>query len=235
MRPAFVLVHSTLLGPFSWAAVADQLTATGCDVRVPSLTDVGDGPAPYWPRVVAGVARAIDDLPADREVALVLHSNAGLFAPVLAEQAARTVRCCLFVDGSLPAQGDATPVASDERLETLRDMAVDGRLPPWSQWWDEADLASLYPDAETRARLIAEETRLPLDYYEQQIPVPPGWDARPCGYLLFGGFYEPVADEARSRGWLVDELPGLHLHQVVDPAGVARHLVAMTDRLLGAS
>ena len=79
-------------------------------------------------------------------------------------------------------------------------MAVDGRLPPWSQWWDEADVAPLFPDAETRARLTAEETRLPLDYYEQQIPVPPGWDATPCGYLLFGGLYEPVADEARRPG-----------------------------------
>jgi pimeloyl-ACP methyl ester carboxylesterase len=235
MPALFVLVHSMLLGPASWAGVADELTAAGCDVVVPSLTGVGDGPAPYWPRVVAGVARSLDDRPPDREVALVLHSNAGLFAPVLAEHLPRPVRCCLFVDGSLPSLGSATPVASEERLETLRDMAVDGRLPPWSQWWDEADVAPLFPDEETRARLTAEETRLPLDYYEQQIPVPPGWDATPCGYLLFGGFYEPVADEARRRGWLVHELPGLHLHQVVDPVGVARHIVAMTDQLLRSS
>jgi hypothetical protein len=81
----------------------------------------------------------------------------------------------------------------------------------------------------------AEESRLPLDYYEQQIPVPPGWDARPCGYLLFGGFYEPIAAEAADRGWLVDELAGDHLHQLIDPGGVARKLVAMTDQLLGPS
>jgi hypothetical protein len=81
----------------------------------------------------------------------------------------------------------------------------------------------------------AEESRLPLDYYEQQIPVPAGWVATPCGYLLFGGFYEPVAAEAVDRGWLVDELSGEHLHQLVDPAGVAQRLITMADRLLATS
>jgi hypothetical protein len=235
VRPVFVLVHSTLLGPASWADVADQLAGAGEEVVVPSLLGIADGPPPCWPRVVDAVVEDLEKLPPDREVVLVLHSNAGLFAPVLVEHAGRPVRSCLFVDASLPAQASATPAAAEDWLAMLRDKAVDGRLPPWSQWWDEADVASLYPDAATRARITAEESRLPLDYYEQDIPVPAGWDDRPCGYLLFGGHYESVADEARSRGWLVAELAGLHLHQVVDPAGVAQRLIAMADRLAARS
>jgi hypothetical protein len=150
---------------------------------------------------------------------------------VLVDHVGRPVRACLFVDAALPAQGSATPVATAEWLAQLREKAVDGRLPPWSQWWDQDELAALYPDAATRARVSAEESRLPLDYYEQQIPVPAGWVATPCGYLLFGGFYVPIAVEAAARGWLVDELAGDHLHQLVDPAGVAQRLTAMVDRL----
>jgi hypothetical protein len=235
VRPVFVLVHSTLLGPASWAAVADQLTGAGEEVVVPSLLGFADGGPPYWPRVAAAVATALGGLSPEREVVLVLHSNAGLLAPVLVVHVGRPVRACLFVDASLPARGSATPVASEEWLAQLREKAVDGRLPPWSQWWDQDEMAELYPDAETRARVSAEEPSLPLDYYEQQIPVLSGWAAGPCGYLLFGGFYVPIAAEAADRGWLVDELPGDHLHQLVDPVGVAQRLIAMADRLLATS
>jgi hypothetical protein len=69
-----------------------------------------------------------------------------------------------------------------------------------------------------------------LSYYEQQIPVPAGWDDRPCGYLLFGPPYDYMAQESRERGWDVDQVPGGHLHQLVDPDGVTARIVAMTER-----
>ena len=34
-----------------------------------------------------------------------------------------------------------------------------------------------------------------------------------------------VTIEASARGWRVAHLPGAHLHQIIDPAGTARHLV----------
>jgi len=36
---------------------------------------------------------------------------------------------------------------------------------------------------------------------------------------------------ARSRGWLVEELPGHHLHQLVDPEATADRLITMADSL----
>jgi hypothetical protein len=29
---------------------------------------------------------------------------------------------------------------------------ADGLLPVWARWWDDADVALLFPDAQTRAR-----------------------------------------------------------------------------------
>ncbi len=90
---------------------------------------------------------------------LVAHSNAGLFVPLLVTHAVRPVRCCLFVDAELPARARQTPAARTELLDFLRGKVTDGRLPPWTEWWDE-DVAPLFPDAATQAAVTAEEPRL---------------------------------------------------------------------------
>jgi pimeloyl-ACP methyl ester carboxylesterase len=226
MDAVFVLVHSPSVGPATWAPVAGLLRARGATVLVPSLTGVGAAGPPFWPKVVEVVGAAVAELPPGQPVVLVAHSNAGLFVPVIAAASPRPVAGCLFVDASLPDRRGATAVAPPEAVETLRARAVDGILPPWTSWFDDADVAPMFPDARSRAEVEAEQPRLPLSYYEQRIPVPAGWDAQPCGYLLFGPPYEQVANEAAARGWAVERIPGLHLHQLVDPAGV-------TDRIAG--
>lgn len=223
-------MHSLLLGPQSWAPVAARLTASGAAAAVPSLLDVTDADPPFWPRVAATVDDAVTQLPPDRPVFLVAHSNAGLYVPAIVHAARRPVAGCLFVDASLPSRTGPTPAASPERLSLLRARATEDRLPQWTTWWDEDDVATLFPDPQTRTRVSAEQPRLPLSYYEQQIPVPDGWDDRPCGYLLFGPPYDRMAQESRERGWDVDHVPGRHLHQLVDPDAVTARIVAMTDR-----
>src|SRR5690349_4488727 len=227
MDAVFVLVHSPSVGPGTWQPVADELRARGATVVVPSLAGVGAAGPPFWPRVVEVVGAAVAGLPAERSVVLVAHSNAGLFVPVVAAAATRPVVGCLFVDAALPARHGTTPVATAEDVAFLRGKAVDGLLPPWTTWFDDAEVAPMFPDAATRAAVEAEEPRLPLSYYEQRIPVPEGWDAQPCGYLLFGPPYEQVANEAAARGWAVERLPGRHLHQLVDPGGVAERIAGM--------
>jgi len=230
MDAAFVLVHSLLLGPQTWAPVAARLAAAGAATAVPSLLDVADEDPPFWPHVADKVNAAASQLPDGQPVFLVAHSNAGPYIPVIVDTADRRIAGCLFVDARLPSRNGPTPTASPERISFLRTKAVEGRLPQWTAWWDEADVAALFPDPQTRLRVSAEQPRLPLSYYEQQIPVPDGWDGRPCGYLLFSSSYEPMAQEARERSWEVDQIPGQHLHQLVEPDTVAARIVSITDR-----
>src|SRR5207248_10477895 len=122
--------------------------------------------------------------------------------------------------------------ASARRLNHLRSGGIGGRLPQWTAWWAQDEVARLFPDPQTRAAVSAEQPRLPLSYYQQQIPVPAGWCDRPCGYLLFGQPYDRVAQDARGRGWDVDQSSGGHLHQLVSPAGVAGRIIAMTRKWL---
>ncbi|WP_143591089.1 alpha/beta hydrolase [Thermoactinospora rubra] len=212
----FVLLHSPLLGPASWEPVAALLP----EAVVPDLRGVAEGGAPYWPAAVELVTRQVPPGP----LVLVPHSNAGLFVPLLCR--ALEVSRCVFVDALLPPAAGQVAAAKDEHLPFLRKLAdLDGLLPRWTDWWLAEDVASLFPDRETRERVSAEQVRLPLDYFEQAVPVPEGWDARPCAYLWYGPPYEEDARAAAARGWQVERLPGHHLHHLVDPGAVAERLL----------
>lgn len=232
MDPIWVLVHSPSVGPSTWEPVAHRLRARGHDAVVPSLLDVAQAGPPFWPRVAEDVNAALEEVDANRTVLLVVHSNAGLFAPVLVSRAIRSVHACLFVDAALPVTAGSTPVAPPPLVEMLREMSgEDGLLPPWTQWWQEDDVAPMFPDARTRRAVTAEQPRLPLAYYDQSVPAPAGWDAVPCGYLFFGAPYDEIARAAGERGWPVRRVPGLHLHQLVDPDGVTDALVDLAGQL----
>jgi hypothetical protein len=219
----FVLVHSPSVGPATWQPVARCLAEAGERVAVPSLLPVGDGPPPYWERVVAAVAGDLSGLDQAEPLVLVGHSNAGVFVPVLVSGLGRPVARCIFADATVPALRGSTPMAPADFLPFLRGLTgPDGRLPRWTDWWDEADTASMYPDADSRAAMTAQEPRLPLDYYLEQVPAPASWSDRRCGYLRFSAGYESEAELARQRGWPVRTVPGEHLHQLVDPMGVSQ-------------
>jgi hypothetical protein len=227
--PLFVLVHSPSAGPSTWAPVAGQLVASGCEAVVPSLLAVAGGGPPFWPRVVAAVAAGLAGTDPGQPLVVVAHSNAGVFVPVIVRGLARPVACSVFADATVPAAGGHTPVAGDQFLPFLRGLAgPDGRLPRWTDWWDEREVAPLFPSPQARAVITAEQPRLPLAYYQERVPAPAGWADHPCAYLLFSPGYRDQAAQARRRGWPVHSLPGEHLHQIVDPQAVARALLDLT-------
>lgn len=227
--PFFVLVHSPSVGPGTWLPVAGRLRELGHQVAVPSLLSVADGEPPFWPHVVAAVAAGLADADPAEPLVLVAHSNAGVFVPVIVDGLDRAVERCVFADAAMPAAADSTPMVPDELLPFLRGLAgADGRLPQWTDWWDEQDVAPMFPSPDARAALAAEQPRLPLGYYLEHVPVVPDWDhGLRCGYLLYSeGYAEPLA-EARRRGWPTLSVPGEHLHQVVDPEAVTHAILEL--------
>ncbi|QWZ06955.1 hypothetical protein KRR39_15725 [Nocardioides panacis] len=204
-----------------WEPVAERLRADGRPVTVPDLPDPVASPAD----VVAGL---LDRLPAGEPLVLVPHSNAGLYVAALAS--ARRVQAVVFVDAGLPSSAPGTPAAPPALREHLATLAgADGLLPPWTGWWPAAGLDELFPDAGSRAAVEGEQRRLPLSYFAAEVPSPAGWERLPAAYLGFGDTYAEERAEAVARGWPTRTLPGGHLHQLVDPAGVA----AAVLRLLG--
>src|ERR1700737_1457330 len=104
----FVLVHSPSVGPMTWSSVAAELRSDGNDVVVPSLLTVAAASPPFWPESVRCVREALRGAPDRAPVTLVLHSNAGVLAPVLVEALGSRVEAIVFVDAGLPAREGPT-------------------------------------------------------------------------------------------------------------------------------
>jgi RimJ/RimL family protein N-acetyltransferase len=206
----YVLVHSPLLGPRSWASVAARLK----DVDVPDLRSFVTAPPPSW---AALQGRAIA-MPAGAVV--VGHSGAGAVLPLIA--AASKASAVVFVDAVVPPSSGAFRIPSEFRA-WLADLAVDGVLPPWPAWWGPDALAALVPDEADR-RALDDAPRVPLAFYDEPVPVPDGWDTMPCGYVRLSEAYDDEAAEARRRGWPVVRLAGTHLDLVTRPEEILRAL-----------
>ena len=203
------LVGSPLLGGGVWDPVARLLDAT-------VVTPRGGSPGEV-------LASLLDQLPHDGELVLVPHSNAGLYVGAVA--ADRPVAAAVFVDAGLPSDEGPTPTASPLALGFLGGLADrHGLLPPWTSWWPPEDVEPLFPDSATRARVEAEQPRLPLSYFGDAVPAAPGWQRFPCGYLAFGDTYAEEVARTRAAGWRVSVLEGRHLHMLCDPQAVAAEI-----------
>lgn len=213
-----VLVPSPLVGPRTWTDVADVLRADGRTVHVADLRDV-----PTAPDAADEARRTLHSLLRDGagRAALVLHSNAGLYAPLLVEAAQRDVEAVVLVDAGVAGAGPTVPLAPSRLLEHLAGLAdADGLLPPWSRWWPADALAQVLPDPLVRAEVEAELRPVPLGYLHGRVPVP---DVRvPSAYLRLSAAYDDELRTASARGWPTVSLDGGHLHQVVEPVEVAR-------------
>jgi hypothetical protein len=217
------LLPSPLLGPAAWEPVHDRLLALGRHVLVADVPAAPRDPDEVLDAFVSG-------LTGQDGVVLVPHSNAGLYAPALTEAVA--CRATVFVDAALPSSTPRTPLAPPQLMARLRELADDtGRLPPWTRWWEPADLDRLFPDDTWRQRIEATQPRLALSYFTSRMRVPEGWAARPAAYLAFGSTYAHETAVARGHGWPVAVLEGTHLHMLDDPETVAARILGLLEEL----
>jgi hypothetical protein len=130
----------------------------------------------------------------------------------------------VFVDARLPTPGRSWMGTAPPAVAAgLREMAdPQGRLPPWSRWWGEEELAALLSDPAVRRQFAAECLRLPLVMVEEIQPPAPGWPDAPGGYLQLSEPYEDEAARASELGWPVSRLLRHHLALLTEPARVAQ-------------
>jgi len=195
----FVLIHSPLVGPFTWALTADELRRKGVEAVVPTLTGAEASGPPYWRGHAEAVARALEPVAPERPLILVGHSGAGPLLPATRQIIQRRVAAYIFVDAFIPRDGASRRdlFESHEGVAQFRQAAADGLLPTWS----EEDLRDVIPDPERRRRFAAELRPLPLAVYEEPLPVFAGWPDAPCGYLQFSPIYDTPARHAQDEGW----------------------------------
>ncbi|MHB8375553.1 MAG: alpha/beta fold hydrolase [Dehalococcoidia bacterium] len=222
--PSFVLIHSPLASPATWAPVADELQRAGAVAVVPALDN---DEQPFWQHHARQVASTIAEAQPPGPVIFVAHSGAGPALPAIAAASPVHAAGYVFVDAALPADGGSRlDMFSAEEEADFRRRAVDGVLPPWGDEWPDEIWRRLVPDEARRASFRAGLRPTPLGVYEEPLPIHAGWPDAPCAYLKFSPFYDDLTDRARGRGWRVRELPGMHLHMLAEPAAVADALLA---------
>lgn len=222
------LLHSPLLGPASWAGVADVLRQRGHEVVVADLRPAVSSP-PYGQRFAELAAKALGPVDDAEPWVLVGHSGAGRLLNVVAALGVSTAGL-VFVDAGLPGEPSHLATApGGARLHAFALADDRGILPPWPQWWPAEVLAQILPDEAGREALVSDSPRVPFDLLVE--PLPQAEVRVPCGYLAFT--YETEWLEARRRGWATATLQGGHLHQMVAPVEVAVAIETLIGDLTG--
>jgi hypothetical protein len=224
--PVFALIHSPLVGPFTWSNVANELRANGFEAIIPPLVDDEVSDLPYWKQHAQSVKNALNAIPQNRLLCLVGHSGAGPILPVIRNALTHTISAFVYVDAGVP-------VHNTTRLDMMREEIPDvaheissallngQRIPNWRS----DDLRDILPDPSTRANLLAELKPRPLEFFTEPIPAQDNWLDAPCCYLQFSAGYDYSAQQARYRGWNVLKIDGGHFHMLADPAAVADVLI----------
>jgi pimeloyl-ACP methyl ester carboxylesterase len=229
-RTTVVLIHSPLVGPFTWQPVATVLRNRGYKVVVPALS-LAKGP-PFFANLAAQATSELRAEPAESAL-YVAHSGAGAIIPAAIE-AGHADAAVLFVDAVLPQPGMSWLENAPALLrEHLIKQCREGLLPRWCDWFPRETLISLLPDQILRERFIDELSLLPVGYFEEREPRSSRWPVARCGYLQLSAAYEAETQSARSRGWIVRSKDSNHLAMITDPNSVAAAIISMLNEIRG--
>lgn len=218
---SWLLVHSPLLGPSSWAGVARELTALGDAVCVPDLrATLLTGPPFAGPQAQVATGGVTG------EVVVVVHSAAGGLAPLIATTLSVRPAGVVFVDARLPSPGrsrlDTLPPGAADHLIS---MSRQGLLPPWPSWWPEEVLTELVPDRAERAVLVADSPAIPLALLEERLPSATIPDGVASSFIRLSGGYDDDAARAALLGWKVQRHDADHLTPFTGASRVAQWII----------
>ena len=210
-----VLLHSPLVGPGTWRYLAPALRARGFDIAVADFAAAMAGSGPYYPRLVQTVCACLErDVPA----ILVVHSGAGSLVPSVA--ASGRVSGAIFVDALMPHPGRSWFETVPQSLKSwLKNLARDGRMPPWQRWWPDGAIRALFGDETTYAQFVSELKEIPLVYLEEPAPDIALGEKIAAAYLQLSP--GTAAATAERLGWPVKRLALHHLALLTHPEEVA--------------
>ena len=218
-----ILLHGPLVGPAVWRSVADEAARRGIEAIVPVLPDFGALTPPWYPALAWAVA---DQLPAEGQGVLVVHSAAGGLATSIVAAAPGRIRQVVFVDAILPHPGRAWfATAGDGFAAMVRGRVAGGQVPPWDQWFPPGAIAGLIDGAPARAAFEAELRPVPEAFLDEPAPDLELPDAVGWAYLRLSKVYEDEAKLARHAARPTLRLDLHHLATVTHPAEVLSSIV----------
>lgn len=231
MQSVFALIHSPLVGTFTWSRVERELQKRGMSVIAAPLRD--DGHLLYWKQHAESAARALDETERETRVVLVAHSGAGPLLPAIRAQSPRPVSGYLFVDaGILWRDTSRLEMFAAENAEMAREFEDElkrgGSFPNWSA----QDLREIIPDEATCEELARDLRPRSLPFFQETLPAF-NFPDLPCAYLQFSAVYDTPARQAQEHGWAFQKIDAGHFHMLVNPVQVTDAIVALTRAMRG--
>src|SRR5258708_3216972 len=218
------LIHSPLVGPFTWTRVAAVLSARAVPVILPEVPDDPATSLPFWQQHAKSVARALAGSAEVQPLILVAHSGAGVLLPAIRQALGCPVAGYLFVDAGLPLDGQSRLATFGDQSASFREfLAAGGRFPNWTR----EDLQAIVPNPALAERLVADQRPRALAFWDEPIPMFSGWPHAPGAYLLFTETYPPPARQPPPLGSPLRHPPAPHFHRLVYPEAVAQAVLEL--------
>lgn len=225
----FVLIHSPLVGTFTWSRVQGEMEKRGVAVIAPRLQD--NGSAPFWKQQVESVTAELASLPLNTDLILVGHSGAGPLLPAIARYSPRRVSGYVFVDAGILWQGASRlELLAAENIEMAQEFESELRNGGKFPTWRAEDLRDILPDIETCEALAQDLQPRGLDFFQEELPAFSFPDA-PSAYLQFSAAYDSYAREGQAREWRFMKIEAGHFHMLVNPVQVTDALLELTREM----
>lgn len=238
----FVLVHGAFTGGWHWARVRPLLMQAGHTVLTPTLTGAGER-SHLLDRKIR-LATHVKDVTSIffyedlRDVILVGHSYGGVVITAAAEEVAERVRQLIYLDATVPANGQAATGAfaggtadvlaqlsqgTEWLLPPLPLLSVGVAAPADVAWMTPRrgshPMATLHEPVALSSEVAA---RLPRAYVRCR--------QRQGLVEVFGvDPLQPFYDSAVAAGWPVRDIDSGHDAMVTNPQAVAAHLIELAS------
>ena len=112
----YALIHSPLVGPFTWQLVYQAMVDQGLKAVLPALLDDPNSALPYWQQQADSVARELSQISINDAIVFVAHSGAGPLLPAIRQNWYSTRTQSNRIDEiGRPTMGRAIPQISFKR------------------------------------------------------------------------------------------------------------------------
>ena len=226
----FLLIHGAWFGGWIWKRVTPLLRAAGHEVLTPTLTGLGERAHLARPEVslhthvqdVLGVL-AYEDV---RGVVLVGWSYAGMVITAVAEQAADRLAHLVYLDASVPEDGQAALDLLDPATRAAREERVRTEGQGWQMLPPPVEQFGITAEADARwvrPKLVAQ----PFRTYQEPVRLTnAAARALPRTYMYctvgpWTSIFAPFARKAQAEGWRYRELATGHAAPVLEPQKLA--------------
>ena len=230
----FLLIHGAWFGGWIWKRVTPLLRAAGHEVLTPTLTGLGERAHLARPEVslhthvqdVLGVL-AYEDV---RGVVLVGWSYAGMVITAVAEQAADRLAHLVYLDASVPEDGQAALDLLDPATRAAREERVRSEGEGWQMLPPPVEQFGITAEADARwvrPKLVAQ----PFRTYQEPVRLTnAAARALPRTYIYctvgpWTNIFAPFARKAQATGWRYRELATGHAAPVLEPQKLANLLL----------